>query len=213
MQGLPQEMQYKPTPQFVAAVQSLNKGLVEAQERAQKPITAQSALVEVTIPLFNLLSNYIQLSQRDTYGYFYGLCGFLYNQQQQAAEDNIVLAVDPDLAEEIAGVVSAARETIDKTKAYIRKVQEYLAENKPSKDAGEENMELWQGLREDALRVLSLLQESHEDLGAMGDNVDSATYEGDAEEEGEEVEDEVALPGSETEEEDDDDDEYESIVG
>jgi len=228
MPGLPKEMQYRPSQTFQQAVANLNAGLVEAGERIQKPMTAQSSMVEITLPLFNLFSQYIRVSQADTYGYFMGLCGYLYEQQQTAADDNIILAVDPELAEEVSGVTAAARDAIDKTKAYIRRVQEYLADNKPiapdvamQTDAEnkecrakyEAQLEMNQGLREDALRVISLLQESYEDLGTMSDNVDSAVYEpeeeeGDEEEgdedEEEEGEDEVALPSDEP---------YESVIG
>lgn len=225
MPGLPQEMQYRPSPAFQAAIANLNKGLVQAGELAAKPITAQAALAEVTLPLFNLFSQYVRLSQADHSGYFLGLCTYLYQQQQAAVNDSIVLAVDPDLAEEVSNVTEAAQDTIEKTKSYIRKVQEYLVANKPAKYEGDDaeahklseaNFETWQGLREDALRVLSLLQESHEDLGIISDNIDAAVYdpdegdepdEGDDEgddEEGNEGGDEVALPTDEP---------YESVIG
>jgi hypothetical protein len=231
MPGLPQEMQYRPSPAFNQAISNLNQGLIQAGEMAGKPLTSQAVLAEVTLPLFNLVSQYIRISQAEHNGYFLGLCNYLYQQQQAAANDNIILAVDPDLAEEVGNVAEAARDTIEKTKSYIRKVQEYLAANKPAKydeiDEGkddeakklsEANEETWQGLREDALRVLSLLQESYEDLGIMSDNVDAAVYdpdegepdegddEGDDEsdDEGDEGDDEVALPTDEP---------YESVIG
>lgn len=222
MPGLPQEMQYRPSPAFNQAISNLNAGLVQAGEMATKPITSQAVLAEVTLPLFNLFSQYIRISQAEHNGYFLGLCTYLFQQQQAAANDNIILAVDPDLAEEVGNVAEAARDTIDKTKAYIRKVQEYLAVNKPAKYEGDDAdakraaeivLELHQELREDALRVISLLQESYEDLGVMSDNVDAAVYEpdegepddeGDDESDDGETEDEVALPADEP---------YESVIG
>lgn len=222
MTGLPQ---YKPSPAFQASIQNLNKGLQQAGELAARPITAQAALAEVTLPLINLLAQYVQLSQADTSGYFLGVCNFLYESQKQLNNDNIILAVDPELAEEVFGVVEASRGTIQQTRNYIRKISEYLKANKPEKYDGDDeelkvkseaNLEMWQGLREDGLRVLSLLTESDEDLSAMADNINSAIYEpdeegdegeeeGEEEDEGEEEgEDEVALPSDEP---------YESVIG
>lgn len=235
MDNLPQQFRYQPTQQFQMALKQLDAGLVEAGQRGQKPISTNAALNEVMLPLFNLMANYLKVAQSDTFGYFFGLFGYLYQQQQQSANDNIILAVDPDLAEEIAGVSEAARDTINKTKSFIRRIQEYLGANKPhdefsvvgmseemtedeikkSKEKHEANVELWHSLREEALRVVSALNESHEDLGVMADNVDAATYEPDedVDDEGEDgSEDEVALPGG-GEDESDGDEPYESVVG
>jgi hypothetical protein len=69
-----------------------------------------------------------------------------------------------------------------------------------------------QALREEALRVMSLLNESDEDLGIMADNVENATYtESEEEEEDEGGEDEVALPTAPTP--DEEDEPYESVIG
>lgn len=216
---LPEAMQYRPSAEFQKALHNLNTGLVEAGKMAGQPITAQNALKEVTIPLFNLLSNYIRTSQQDTYGYFYGLCTFLYHSQQAAADDNIILAVDPDLADEVIKVVDGVREDIQSAKDYLDQVQEFLSSNKPAKyevaegededpaakDKAEANLEKWQSLREEAVRVQSTLQESYEDLDTMADNVNSAVYDPESE-----TGDEVALPqGEEPAEEE----EYESVVG
>lgn len=231
MQQLPPELQkFQPSQNFQNALTQLNQGLVEAGNRSSKPISANQALGEVMIPLFNLMTQYIKMSQLDTYRYFYGFCAFLYQQQLQGAEDNIILAVDPDLADEVDGVVEAARGNIEQAKKYIGKVQEYLAANKPArieeivkegsepdmeaKAAADARIEMHQALREEALRVLSALQESFEDLGVMSDNVANATYEAEPEEGEEEEEapqDEVALPTSMPPEPADEP--YESVVG
>jgi len=232
MEALPQQLQqFQPSQQFQQALAQLNNGLVEAQQRAAKPITAQASLSEVMIPLFNLMSNYIKLSQLDTYRYFFSFCAYLHQQQQDAEDDNVIIAVDPDLADEVEGCTTAARENIDKAKTFIREVQDYLGDNKPLpygelepktdeakalKAKADANIELWQTLRETALRVLSALQESHEDLGIIAGNVNSAVYEPDEDEDEPEDEpedeDEVALP-AEGQPEAPGGDAYESVVG
>jgi hypothetical protein len=229
---LPQELaNYHPSPEFRGAIEKLNAGFQEAGQLLAKPMNAQTAMKEVTLPLLNLLSEYIKHSQVDSYRYFYSFCMFLYQNQAAAADDNIILAVDPELSEEVDNVVGAARENIGKAKAFIFKVQEYLSANKPARlgiavkegsepdaedaealAANEANLELWQALREEALRVMSALNETDEDLGIMADNVESATYDPDSSDDvGDEGEDndEVALPISPKKE----DEPYESVVG
>jgi hypothetical protein len=222
----PQLAQYQPSQQFQEALQKLNAGFQEAGQMVNKPMNTQTALKEVMLPLLNLLSEYIKFSQLDSYRYFYSFCMFLHQQQAAADDDNIILAVDPDLSEEVDNVVSAARENIGKAKAFISQVQSYLGDNKPArlgeavkegsepdKEAlakNEATCEMWQALREEALRVMSALNETDEDLGIMADNVESATYDPDAgEDEDEGDEDEVALPTSELAE----DEPYESVIG
>lgn len=229
MQLPPQLAQYQPSAQFKEALQKLNAGFQEAGQLVQKPMNAQAAVKDVTLPLLNLISEYIKHSQLDSYRYFYSFCMFLYQQQAEAADDNIILAVDPELSDEVDNVVGAARENIVKTKKFICRVQEYLGANKPAgfeiadgyaneadaeeaKKKADANIEMWQSLREEALRVMSALNESDEDLGIMAENVENATYDPDGGAEDDGGEDEVALPTSSPPVEEEDEP-YESVIG
>lgn len=222
---LPPELtQYQPSPQFQEVLNKLNAGFQEAGQLVAKPMNAQTAMKDVTLPLLNLMAEYIKHGQLDTFRYFYSFCMFLHQQQASAADDNLILAIDPELSDEIDGVVSAARANIGIAKMFIGRVQTYLADNKPAgfeaadgyanaaelkaaKAKSEANLELWQALREEALRVMSALNESDEDLGIMAENVENATY--DPEDEGE---DEVALPTAPAAPAEDDEP-YESVIG
>lgn len=218
---LPDALQYKPSQEFIGAVNNLNAGLTQAVEMAEKPLMANAVLKDVTLPLFNLLSNYIKVSQHDTFSYFMGMFQFLYEQQATAADDNIVLAVDPDLADNVVQTVETTLKSMEQFVAFVEKIQAYLKANKPEvyegkdkdkKKKNEDAIETTTGLREEALQLLAGMRATMDDLGAMADDVDQAAYdpgdEGEDEGEDESVEDEVALPYQQ-----DDAQPYQSIIG
>jgi hypothetical protein len=217
---LPEALQYKPSKEFIESLQQLNNGLVEAGQRASSPMTANAALTDLTLPLFNLMAQYLKLSQQDTYGYFLGMFQFLYEQQQATANDNIILAVDPELAEEVSLTADAAIKVIRDTQSFIETIQDYLKANKPAPYEGDDKEELalrtskietHTSLREEALQISRGLQTTIDDLDAMATSVDQCVYEQEEEEEEPPAEpkpDEVALPLDEPPAE-----VYQSIIG